>query len=624
MSKVSFYRKYRPNSFEEVVGQKNIVTILQNAIAHDKVGHAYIFNGPRGTGKTSIAKIFARTVNCKCDENNFCQLCQKMNDKIEVPDIWEIDAASNNGVDEVRSIIENVDFLPLELDYKIYIIDEVHMLSKAAFNALLKTLEEPPKHVIFILATTEIHKVPLTILSRCQRFDFSRLEVLEMQEKMQSILGLEGISYDEEAVKKIASLADGGMRDSLSLLEKVCVFADQIDVDTVNQALSLAHESTMQKLLDALLTNDAKTVATTWHEITMTGCDQTKFITSFQYYIKDLLIDGESQADKQMYLNILMKLTTLANELNFTKNYSLIIEIYLIDIALGLNQTQVVSQAPVVNQKPRQVEAKPQVNLKELEQKTQMLQNQLKQEESFDDIKIEQPIIREPVKQQVEEPIVQKPVEQPVKDVVEPEVVINDSRPTQTSDSSSLFNDLMGDLVTERADELVILEDEEQEVDEQPLDYDAILGDNEVEIVEQEVVAKSELNVTIVDVLDKATKEDKKLILDRFGDIKRLVEGSEKFGLAKFFDVAEVKAASPIGFVMTVDQGLQPSYAKRLDELSDYIYQSTKINGKIFILDESMWLETRAKYVASKKENMGTDIYSLACKTFGESRVNKV
>ena len=222
MAYQALYRKYRPADFDEVVGQRQVIQTLKNAVLNNRISHAYLFCGPRGTGKTSIAKIFARMLNCTDPAHAPCGTCSncRMALSNSHPDIIEIDAASNNGVDEVRNLIERVKYAPMEGKYKVYIIDEVHMMTQGAFNALLKTIEEPPEHVIFIFATTEPNKVLSTIISRCQRFDFTKVSVSDIVSRLKTVCLQEQIDASEEALQLIAELSDGGMRDSLSILDQ--------------------------------------------------------------------------------------------------------------------------------------------------------------------------------------------------------------------------------------------------------------------------------------------------------------------------------------------------------------------------------------------------------------------
>lgn len=264
----ALYRKYRPTNFDEVTGQEIIKKTLQNAILNNKISHAYLFTGPRGTGKTSIAKILAKTVNCVCLQGympcNKCVNCTQIDNK-QSNDIIEIDAASNNGIDEIREIRNKASLVPTTGKYKVYIIDEVHMLTTGAFNALLKTLEEPPSHVIFILATTEPHKIPATILSRCQRFDFKRIANIDLVERLKYIIKQEKIDIEDDAINEIARLSDGGMRDSISLLDQALAYSPQnislediheingsLPIEKLSNFVSLILEKNIEKLLNLI------------------------------------------------------------------------------------------------------------------------------------------------------------------------------------------------------------------------------------------------------------------------------------------------------------------------------------------------------------------------------------
>lgn len=293
MAYKALYRTYRPSTFEEVAGQKHIVKTLQNALNTQKIAHAYLFTGPRGTGKTSMAKLVAKALNCEegiGHQCNHCSNCLAINNGSH-PDVIEIDAASNNGVDDVRDIIERVKYSPMKGRYKVYIIDEVHMMSASAFNALLKTLEEPPAHVIFILATTEPHKVLPTILSRCQRYDFTKVDEVSLEERMKEILLKESISYDEDALKLIISLADGGVRDALSLLDQSIAYAgDYLHLHDLEELFGLAGNKEKMALLISIAHANYKEVLATMNQFLEHGVDIRRLTSDLLNILKDLLI----------------------------------------------------------------------------------------------------------------------------------------------------------------------------------------------------------------------------------------------------------------------------------------------------------------------------------------------
>ncbi len=293
MSYKALYRTYRPSTFSEVAGQKAIVRTLQNALQQNKMAHAYLFSGPRGTGKTSMAKLFAKALNCNegvGQQCNKCINCLGVNDGSH-PDVYEIDAASNNGVEDVRLLIENINYAPIRGRFKVYIIDEVHMMTQSAFNALLKTLEEPPLNVIFILATTEPHKVIPTILSRCQRYNFSKVSDKDISDRLKVILNTEKIIYEEEALNLLVSLADGGVRDALSMLDQVLAYADnRVNLNDVLALFALTSKLEQLNLIHALAKGDVEKVFTILGTLIEKGVDIRRLTSDLLNLVKDALI----------------------------------------------------------------------------------------------------------------------------------------------------------------------------------------------------------------------------------------------------------------------------------------------------------------------------------------------
>lgn len=329
------YRKYRPDNFDNLVGQEHIKTILINSIINDKIAHAYIFTGPRGTGKTSTAKLFAKAINCTNSKNGIpCGECINCSNYSTTPDIIELDAASNNSVDDIREIIQNVDIAPTFGKYKIYIIDEVHMLTTQAWNAFLKTLEEPPHNVIFILATTDIQKVPITVLSRCQRFDFNRIDNDVIKNHLIKVCDLEHIEYDEESLFEIAYLSEGCMRDALSILDQLSKVADKITIDVLKTNYGTVSESEIDNLYSNIIYNDIDSLIESLKNIKQTGIDIKVFINKL---LDNFILKAINMKKKNVSSNafnqlkkIINRLNELINNLSSNSNGFLLLELELI------------------------------------------------------------------------------------------------------------------------------------------------------------------------------------------------------------------------------------------------------------------------------------------------------
>lgn len=353
---IALYRKYRPKIFEDVVSQNHITTTLQNEIKLKKIAHAYLFSGPKGTGKTTCARIFSKAINCKNPKDGNpcceCEVCKNLESE-SVVDVTEIDGASNNGVNDVRIIREEANFVPTYCKYRIYIIDEAHMLSSSAFNALLKIMEDPPKHVVFILATTEVEKFPQTIVSRCQRFDFNRININDIELNIKKIAEKEKIKITEKACKKIALISQGSMRDAISILDRCSVLCSEIDIENLNEILGILDEDYILKIHDAFInTKEAKLIKIV-NEIYCLGKNLDDFVLELIEFYREMLYfnlfkdETEEVLEYFKYCEIIKKIECFSNEVlnlileellncyekvKFSSNKKLLIDMFILKI----------------------------------------------------------------------------------------------------------------------------------------------------------------------------------------------------------------------------------------------------------------------------------------------------
>lgn len=408
MSYTALYRKFRPNTFEEVKGQDAIVTTLKNQVKAKRTSHAYLFCGTRGTGKTSVAKILARAVNCEqpidgspCGQ---CVLCRSIIAGTSM-NVIEIDAASNNGVDNIREIVEEVRYSPTEGNFKVYIIDEVHMLSAGAFNALLKTLEEPPSYVMFILATTEVHKIPITILSRCQRYDFKRITPEEITARMTELLEREGVGAEQKALRYIAKVADGSLRDALSLLDQCIAFymGEMLTYDHVLEVLGTVDTEVFGRLLHSIRMGDVSLALKLLEELVMRGRDLAQFTLDFTWYLRNLLLvsvtgqadfaevsteqlenflEEAKQCSSEQLIRYIHIFSELTNQLKFSAQKRILIEVALTKLCCPQMETDYTALLDRVRQLEKKIECGMVVNVQKEEVQPKQQEEVITQEET--------------------------------------------------------------------------------------------------------------------------------------------------------------------------------------------------------------------------------------------------
>ncbi|MCU7766329.1 DNA polymerase III subunit gamma/tau [Priestia megaterium] len=382
MAYQALYRVYRPQSFNDVVGQQHIIKTLQNALVQEKFSHAYLFSGPRGTGKTTAAKILAKAVNCEkapiAEPCNECATCRGITDG-SISDVIEIDAASNNGVDEIRDIRDKVKYAPSAVRYKVYIIDEVHMLSIGAFNALLKTLEEPPAHVIFILATTEPHKIPLTIISRCQRFDFKRISPEDIVYRMKEVLGSEELEVSEDALYEIAKASEGGMRDALSLLDQAISYStEKVSLEDVLSITGAVSQAFIVKIVQAIFNENIVEALDSVESLIKNGKDPVRFVEDLIFYYRDVLLyqaseenayllekaavneefkELSSKMDSAFIYKVIAELNQTQQEMKWSNHPRVLLEVALVKLAQSSTKQEDTLPYQDILQKMNQMEA---------------------------------------------------------------------------------------------------------------------------------------------------------------------------------------------------------------------------------------------------------------------------
>ena len=562
----ALYRKWRPRTFDSVIGQEAITDTLKNAIIRNTISHAFLFAGPRGTGKTSCAKIFAKALNCTNLKNgepcNECENC-KAADKGSMPDIMEIDAASNNGVDEIREIRDKVKYAPTQGKYKVYIIDEVHMLSIGAFNALLKTLEEPPAHVVFILATTELQKVPATIISRTQRYNFKRISKSDLEKRMQYILQQENIKYDEKALSVIAQVADGGMRDALSILDQLLSYEkESVNYDGALKVTGFAARENIEKILLSLLNLDAESALKFSRQSLSEGASSKNILDELidlttnslminkagdQENDSNFLTDEFAEKVKEFSPARFFKLITLANDalndLRYTNQQQIPLEVFL--VRASQNEEKKTAQTGSKNISV----ATPAANNNDLQAEIAALKKQV--------VELTQKIGKI-------------------------------SQPTASFDKDHVFHiDNSGSSSNAKVKETK----EKKQV-------------KKVKPVKKLSKNNNQNKKQVYHVLENATREDLNKVKEVWPDLQSVLEVSER----ALLDVLKPVAASPDQIVMKCKYTLwfekASSDSDLMAKLTGYIEKFTKHSYDIVLVPDNDWLAVRQEFVQSHRQEL--------------------
>lgn len=587
MAYKTLYRVYRPQRFDEVAGQEHIITTLRHAVEENKIAHAYLFCGPRGTGKTTIAKLLAKAINCTgnpkpCDE---CENCKEIASGNH-PDVIEIDAASNNGVDEVRNLIDKVKYAPTQGKYKVYIIDEVHMMSTGAFNALLKTLEEPPAHVVFILATTEPHKILPTIISRCQRFDFMKLSLTEIVNRMKSVVEQENYICDDEALEMIAKLADGGMRDALSILEQCLAYNDQhLTVQDVNHIYGIVSLENKIDFIKVLLSKDMKKSLFILDEMKTNGIDIKRLTLDLVDILKDIIIYRNTSDSSILFVLSQYYLDMIVPYISCDEAFA------FIDVLMDASE----KYAKVIN---------PAIYF-ELALLKMCNQVQSKNGELIDKVDIPQ---TESI-QYVNE--TQEVNTEAMGEVIEMDKPILQS---QNNSNQVIYEDIDEQIGEPLIEEELILEESQDIIQEDIPTFEF----EKKEDVEQSIDNDIKVDrADIMNILVQARREILESIQERWPIIKRYLANLNTAKSAGMLCDGTAVAACPGGFIIAFE--FQPAvnavnYYKNYKQLSSFLTEILGQEYRFVAIQQDEWIQIRSQFIDLKKRGQLPEPHNLTLK----------